>query len=477
MAIDKRLKFTSLAILSVGLAVVTMAHQQSPVLADEKPAANPLEANQGISSEPGQPPATLTTDADCKATNASDSESDPTDPARVHRGDKVKLAFYELLQSQEDKWGADHKHVQQSAKAFQLRSELSNEYLVQDDGSISVPLLGVFTVDGRKSADVQRQLECSFQSFLGRSGFVNVLSVAKQPIYIVGKVKNAGSYAYTPGMTVMHAVALAGGFDKAQMEPYQLTELAREANRLQTSLGRAMRMIARSSAVEAARSRGLPTVPTELAELAGKQKAEALLDQEFATRRTEMQALVSDEASLTGVIESASSELNLKKAQLPLLKQSIALRRERVENLAKLTASGSLARPVLIQAQSDLLEVEARSQESLVTISQAQERLNRARQDLQVRHQQAAIAMQKEATEARTEAALAAEDSDSSANVIKVMARTDLAAPNLETEFLVIRRVGNRVMQIPCGATMLLEPGDLVQTQGVSNGSGKSPSR
>jgi hypothetical protein len=57
------------------------------------------------------------------------------------------------------------------------------------------------------------------------------------------------------------------------------------------------------------------------------------------------------------------------------------------------------------------------------------------------------------------------------------MARTDLAPANPETEFLVIRRVGNRVMQTPCSATMLLEPGDLVQTQGSTNGSGKSPSR
>jgi hypothetical protein len=30
-------------------------------------------------------------------------------------------------------------------------------------------------------------------------------------------------------MTVLHAIALAGGFDKAQMEPWQIAEMTRES--------------------------------------------------------------------------------------------------------------------------------------------------------------------------------------------------------------------------------------------------------
>jgi polysaccharide biosynthesis/export protein ExoF len=478
MAMKNALKYTSLAIASLGFGVLTLPHVQSPVLADEKPSAVPVEANQAapLQIQTSQASDTPVAEGDCKPASASGGAGDGA--TKIRRGDKVKLAFYESLQSQDDKWGADRKRIQPSSKSFQLRSELSNEYFVQDDGSISIPLLGVFSVDGRKSADVQRQLECSFESVFGRSGFVNVLSVVNQPIYIVGKVKNAGSYAFTAGMTVMHAVALAGGFDKAPIEAFQVAELAREANRLQMSLGRAMRMMARTSAVEAARTQGLPTVSTELAELAGKQRAAALVEQEFSTRQAEMQAVVADEASLMSAVESASAELNLKKAQLPLVEQAISMRRERVENLTRLAASGSIARPVLIQAQSELLDAEARRHESQVIINQANERLNRARRDIQTRHEQAAIAMKKDLAEAHTEAAVSAEESDSAANVINVMAKTELAsAATLETEFLVIRRVGDRVVEIPCGATMLLEPGDLVQTQNALYGPGKSTSR
>jgi protein involved in polysaccharide export with SLBB domain len=35
---------------------------------------------------------------------------------------------------------------------------------------------------------------------------------SSRPFYIMGEVKNPGSYAYASNMTVLNAVALAGGF-------------------------------------------------------------------------------------------------------------------------------------------------------------------------------------------------------------------------------------------------------------------------
>jgi hypothetical protein len=38
-----------------------------------------------------------------------------------------------------------------------------------------------------------------------------------------------GWFDFAEGMTVLHAIALAGGFDKAQMEPWQIAEMTRES--------------------------------------------------------------------------------------------------------------------------------------------------------------------------------------------------------------------------------------------------------
>jgi glycosyltransferase involved in cell wall biosynthesis/protein involved in polysaccharide export with SLBB domain len=403
---------------------------------------------------------------DCSQKDVADPTGASGKGVAIGRGDKIKMSFYEVLPTQDGKWGGERQQLKEPAKAFQLRAELSAEYIVQDDGAVAIPMLGQFDAAGRRTGDFQRQVECAFDAFLGRKGFVNVLSVVNPPIYVIGQIKNAGSYDYTPGMTVLHAVALAGGFDKAPVEPWVVAELTRETERLQTALDRAMRMMARSTAIEAARTDGRPSVPAELANLAGKEKAKALVYNEFAPRRAEMQALASDEASMKGAVESASAEMELQKARLPILNQSIEMRKERVANLNKLMSSGTIARPVVIQAQTELMEVQDRNQQTLNSLNLARDRYNQARQQLQARQDQAEVNSQKDASEARAEATIAAGESDAAANVLRAMARTRLSTPAaLDTEFVIVRRRGDGVAEFSATGTTVLQPGDLVQAR------------
>jgi glycosyltransferase involved in cell wall biosynthesis/protein involved in polysaccharide export with SLBB domain len=440
------------------------AKRTAQVLAEQAAPAAPVTSVPAYANAAAT--STISPSQDCTPKDAADPAGASGKGVAIGRGDKIKMSFYEVLPTQDGKWGGERQQLKEPAKAFQLRAELSAEYIVQDDGAVAIPMLGQFNAAGHRTSDFQRQVECAFDAFLGRKGFVNVLSVVNPPIYVIGQIKNAGSYDYTPGMTVLHAVALAGGFDKAPVEPWVVAELTRETERLQTALDRAMRMMARSTAIEAARTTGRPAVPAELANLAGKEKAKALVYNEFAPRRAEMQALASDEASMKGAVESASAEMELQKARLPILNQSIELRKERVANLNKLMSSGTIARPVVIQAQTELMEVQDRNQQTLNSLNLARDRYNQARQQLQARQDQAEVNSQKDASEARAEATIAAGESDAAANVLRAMARTRLSTPaSLDTEFVIVRRQGDGVAEFSATGTTVLQPGDLVQAR------------
>lgn len=478
---SNKVKSTSLVALGLAAGFVLICADgrpaYTPAMAGQESGAKRPVQTQADQSSPAAPVTAVSSNAnaaatpivspaqDCAQKDAADQTGNSGKGVAIGRGDKVKMSFYEVLPTQDGRWGGERQH-QEPAKAFQLRAELSAEYIVQDDGAISIPMLGQFNAAGRRTGDFQRQVECAFDAFLGRKGFVNVLSVVNPPIYVIGQIKNAGSYDYTPGMTVLHAVALAGGFDKAPVEPWVVAELTRETERLQTALDRAMRMMARSTAIEAARTTGRPAIPAELANLAGQEKAKALVFNEFAPRRAEMQALASDEASMKGAVESASAEMELQKARLPILSQSIELRKERVANLNKLMNSGTIARPVVIQAQTELMEVQDRNQQTLNSLNLARDRYNQARQQLQARQDQAEVNAQKDASEARAEATIAAGESDAAANVLRAMARTRLSTPGaLDTEFVIVRRQGDGVAQFAATGTTVLQPGDLVQAR------------
>lgn len=90
--------------------------------------------------------------------------------------------------------------------------DLSGEYAVDGAGMISVPLLG--TVDARGLS--ARQLETTMQARLADEILVDpsvsIQVVAFRPFYILGEVQQPGQFPYVSQMTVLTAVALAGGY-------------------------------------------------------------------------------------------------------------------------------------------------------------------------------------------------------------------------------------------------------------------------
>jgi len=92
-------------------------------------------------------------------------------------------------------------------------SQLTNTFVVGADGSISFPLLGDVPASGLTTS----QLAASISDELKKGGYITAPSVSAQvteyrPISVLGEVNRPGQYPYQPGMTMLDAVALAGGF-------------------------------------------------------------------------------------------------------------------------------------------------------------------------------------------------------------------------------------------------------------------------
>ena len=98
---------------------------------------------------------------------------------------------------------------------------LTGEFRVNDSGSIALPLVGAVRAAGLTSSE----LETSVALALRRGNLVRDPSVAAEiiayrPIYVLGEVNKPGQYPYQPGMTVVTAVAVGGGFTYRAVEDY-----------------------------------------------------------------------------------------------------------------------------------------------------------------------------------------------------------------------------------------------------------------
>jgi polysaccharide biosynthesis/export protein len=91
--------------------------------------------------------------------------------------------------------------------------QLTGEFRVSAGGDIALPLLGTVHAAGLTPRELEDQVATLLaRSRLFKSPSVSVEVVEYRPIFALGEVNRPGQYAYQPGMTVLTAVAIAGGF-------------------------------------------------------------------------------------------------------------------------------------------------------------------------------------------------------------------------------------------------------------------------
>ena len=116
------------------------------------------------------------------------SQNERSEPVyRLATGDKVSVTVY----GQED---------------------LSGQYEVDDTGNISMPLIDEIQAVGMTLGDLEDAMIVQYKPDYLKNPRISVEILNYQPFYIFGEVNNPGRYEYARGMTMINAIALAGGF-------------------------------------------------------------------------------------------------------------------------------------------------------------------------------------------------------------------------------------------------------------------------
>lgn len=92
--------------------------------------------------------------------------------------------------------------------------ELSGPYRVSADGTIDYPYIGRLVVVGKRTNEVQEAITASLKGEYLRNPQVSVMIKEwnSRKIVVMGQVQKPGPVAYFPGMTIVDAIASAGGF-------------------------------------------------------------------------------------------------------------------------------------------------------------------------------------------------------------------------------------------------------------------------
>jgi protein involved in polysaccharide export with SLBB domain len=111
----------------------------------------------------------------------------PADAYRLGSGDRVRVTVY----------GQD---------------DLSGEFEIDGGGQLSLPLIQQVPAAGLTVPELEDVITDALKPDYLKNPRVSVEVLNYRPFYILGEVKQPGSYPYVNGMTVVNAVALAGGY-------------------------------------------------------------------------------------------------------------------------------------------------------------------------------------------------------------------------------------------------------------------------
>jgi protein involved in polysaccharide export with SLBB domain len=394
--VEKRHQMMALADITILQYLQKMWHQVTPsmrnILAGVVLASC---AHQAVLASPTPPPAPA--------------------PLTFAVGDKLKVSFYEPFNN-DAKW-AQLGQVREPGPSFYLHDELSGDYTVASDWTISLPIIGNVVVAHRTTDEVEAILDKDFMKVVGHPGFVNISIAARKPFYILGFVNKPGVYPFEPDMTPLDLVALAGGYKTTPLDVESSVEAIHES-------------------------------ASETAEL--DQLRDALVQTQTAQAK-----------ALQSAVDAAETIFVTDQGRLQPMKDGVAVLLARLSSLKTLSRDGMASELQIDAAQGAALDSQDRQQDVLAAIAADQHQLVLAKIALAEFVSNNELGLNQQLADQQREIDNLTPQVAAGAEVIKLLTSQDAPENSSDMQFSVVREG----QLVAAGLTTGLQPGDVLQVE------------
>jgi protein involved in polysaccharide export with SLBB domain len=343
--------------------------------------------------------------------------------------------------------------------------EVTGEYVVQQDGTVFLPLLGELKVVDQTPGQVQARMIEIFSRVHGGSLEANVKVLEREPIYVTGAIAEPGTYKHVPGMTVLHAITLARGPVGGRADAWRRFDVARERERTRKSEERLARLHAKYAVLDA-ELRGQPAQVAirsrALVALVGLESAQGLVSEAARLREFESSKVRTELDAYQQVLSALEKELAALREGLQEADKALINRSQRAATVTNLRSRGVATDLTVNLAENDLTTAQERWNETRMAIARVERNL------AQVRQEKTRFSANEQLEREREFVRIKTEISDEEVTM-EVMAHMLLALPKetndpqSELEVRIVRRSPVGTTELPASDLTPLWPGDLVK--------------
>ncbi|MCH9808035.1 MAG: polysaccharide biosynthesis/export family protein [Alphaproteobacteria bacterium] len=259
---------------------------------------------------------------------------------------------FDYIISQQDKLRISvHQWQPSRASVFEWEA-LTGEYKVGPTGNIALPIIGQIRAVGRTADEVGKAVGKALKARIGLASVPDsVVDVVEfGPVYIAGVVDKPGEYPYRPGLNVLQALSISGGFVRAGNGRSMTRDMVRlygSRDTLEKQLQSYDLTIARLQA-EIAESKKVDFSGVETG-AAGINRT--ILNNESRLFAANQAALETEQHTLVALKARLKQELDLLSSKIIVYEKQIKLSKEQAEGIAKLKRRGLTTQRRLIEAE------------------------------------------------------------------------------------------------------------------------------
>lgn len=264
-------------------------------------------------------------------------------------------------------------------------SALNGEYLVSPQGTISVPLLGEIVVSNDTTREVGDRIATLLKEKTGlATPPTATVEVVKYPaIYLTGAVDRPGELEFRPGLTVMQAVAMAGGRQRgtnpvgySELEQIRYVgELSRGDLLLKQLLARRARLVAEASSASTVEMP--PELSTQTKDIATQQ----IVKQELSLFAARAEALKRQLVSLDELQALLQNEIKVLDEKTAVQDRQIEIAQKELSNISSLVDSGTLAKSRETSLERVVADLSSNKLDLVVAAMRARQKVSETQRD------------------------------------------------------------------------------------------------
>lgn len=389
--------------------------------------------------------------------------------ASVHAGETAyKLGPEDKIRLKVFEWRASQDQI------FEWKA-LNDEFIVSASGMLFVPLVGEVLAQGQAPGDVARTISERLMERMALAAppDTSVDIVQYRPFFVSGDVAHPGPYPYHPGLTVLEAVAIAGGlppvgdFGLVRLDREiigsegELTQLAHQSDAMLVRLQRLQAEVADLDAF------GLPS---RLQSRRSDPPVMQLLQSENQIFQARRQAFRTQSDALKQLKVYLAKEIDSINAQLGTLDTQMQLINKELTGVSSLVEKGMAIAPRQMALERSVAQIQGDRLAMQTSLLRVQEEISKA--DI------ALIELRNNRT---TEASIELRDTQLKLDEIasksevdeRLLYETEVTAPKLvagrlrrsvvEPTYSIIRQVDGQTSEIPASESTSMEAGDTVK--------------